>query len=230
MPDEAALSRLHYELIRGLVERCASPTNFDLAHQLDMTKDDVEGLLRALSEIHGVVLHPDVCRPWIIHPFSVTPTIHWIRSQQRGWWAPCIWCALGVAVLVGGEVEIHTRIAGETEPLTIEIVEGQLFGSDEIWVHFAIPPAKAWENVHEHCSLILPFHSPEDVRPWCDRHRLPHGEAVPLRQVGHLAQLWYGSHADLTWHKWTVAEAQAIFRQVGLQSQFWNLGAKSGKF
>jgi len=230
MPDESALSRVHYELIRGLVERGACPANSELAHQLGVSVAEVENLLRGLSDIHGVVLHPHVCEPWIIHPFSVTPTINWIEGPRGGWWAPCVWCALGVAAVAGGQVRIHTRLGAEAEPLIISVKDGEPAGSNELWVHFAIPPARAWDNVHQHCSLVLPFRSPEEIRAWCERYRLPRGEAVPLHQVAHLARLWYGSHGDLTWHKWTIAEAQDIFHQAGLRSEFWDLGAKSGKF
>jgi hypothetical protein len=132
--------------------------------------------------------------------------------------------------LVGGEAEIHTRFGGEAEPLRIPVVEGEPAGFDEIWVHFAIPPSKAWANVHQHCSLVLPFRSPEKIREWCDRHRLPHGEAVPLRQVARLARLWYGSHADPAWHKWSFQEAQDIFRKADLSSPFWDLAETTGRF
>ncbi|MBZ5618604.1 MAG: alkylmercury lyase family protein [Acidobacteriia bacterium] len=230
MPDEPTLSRVHYELIRGLVERSACPANSELADRLGVSTGRVEELLGCLSDIHGVVLHPHICEPWIVHPFSVTPAINWIEGRRGGWWAPCVWCALGVAVVVGGEVRIHTRLGGEAEPLTIPVIDGEPPGFDELWVHFAIPPARAWENVHQHCSMVLPFRSPEGIHEWCNRHRLPRGEGLPLRQVARLARLWYGSHGDPTWHKWTVAEAQNIFRQTGLHSQFWDLGPGIGRF
>jgi hypothetical protein len=105
MEDQGTLRRLHYELIHGLVEDAACPTVSELAYRMSVTPDKVEELLHALSAIHGVVLHPCECRPWVIHPFSLTPTINWIEGQRAGWWAPCVWCALGVAALVGGEVE-----------------------------------------------------------------------------------------------------------------------------
>lgn len=107
--DVVSESRLHYELIYGLVIQGACPSNSALVHQLDITPAELEELLRSLAEIHGVVLHPHVCEPWIIHPFLLTPTINWIEGKQHGWWAPCVWCALGVAVLTGGEVRLHTR-------------------------------------------------------------------------------------------------------------------------
>jgi hypothetical protein len=230
MPNERALSRLHYQLIRGLIDRGVCLDTPELAQQMELAPAQVEELLRSLADIHGVVLHPHVCRPWIVHPFSLTPSIHWIEGQHGGWWAPCVWCALGAAVLVGGEVRVHTRYGGEAEPLAIPVRDGQPVGFEQVWVHFAIPPAKAWDNVHQHCSMVLPFRSPDEIRKWSARHGLPHGEAVPLHQVARLAQLWYGSHADPDWHKWSVAEAQDIFRRAGLTSDFWELGARSGEF
>ena len=84
--------------------------------------------------------------------------------------------------------------------------------------------------MHEHCSMVLPFRSVQEVRDWCSRHRLPLGEAVPLQQVADLARQWYGFHANPDWHKWTVIEAQAIFARAGFTSAFWDLAQKSGRF
>src|ERR1700722_6604044 len=208
MDNRSALSRLHYEIIRGIIESGGCPSNVELANRMSARLTEVEKLLRALSEIHGVVLHPHASRPWVVHPFSLTPTLNWVEAKRAGWWAPCVWCALGVATLGGGEVRVHTRFAAEGETLTVPVIDGTPIGCDDIIVHFAIPPARAWDNVHEHCSLVLPFRSPEEIRAWCERHRLPYGEAVPLQQVARLARLWYRSHGDPQWHKWTVAEAQ----------------------
>jgi len=218
----------HYELVHGLAERGACPSNSELAGQLGIDIAEVEELLRRLSAIHGVVLHPHICEPWIVHPFSLTPTLNWVEGQGRSWWSPCIWCALGVAVIVEGNVQIHTRFGGEAEPLTIPVNDGQPLGLDNVWVHFAIPPAQAWDNVHQHCSMVLPFHSPDQIDEWCDRHGLPRGEVVPLQKVARLARLWYGSHAHPAWHKWSIAEAQQIFGIAGLDSHFWNLGGRTG--
>ena len=78
-------------------------------------------------------------------------------------------------------------------------------------MHFAIPPNRAWQNVHQHCSMVLAFRSREDTLAWCDRQRSTHGEDVPLHEVAQFARTWYGTHANENWHKWTIAEAQAIF-------------------
>jgi hypothetical protein len=236
--DIAAAGRLHYEMVRGLLERGACPANRELAASLDLSAGALAETMAALAALHGVVLHPHVAEPWIVHPFSLTPTLNFVEAPRardaaasRGWWAPCVWCAFGIAVLAGGEVAIHTRWAAETTPLVLRVKDGEPDSdSAGLPVHFAIPPARAWDNVHRHCSLVLPFRSAADIAPWCARHHQPQGEAVPLRQVALLARLWYGEHARSDWRKWTVAEAQAIFSAAGLRSAFWNLGEQTGRY
>jgi hypothetical protein len=200
-----------------------------LAERIGTTPTDVEKLLDELASIHGVVLHPHARVPWVVHPFSLTPTINWITAKTGSWWAPCIWCAFGVAVLVGGAVRIHTRYGAEAEPLVIDVIDGSP-AKDDVVVHFAIPPARAWDNVHQHCSLVLPFHSTEDIRDWCKRYGIEMGEAVSLSKVSELARAWYGSHASPDWRKWSIGEAEDIFTRVGLTSEFWRLDNRRGHF
>jgi hypothetical protein len=223
-------ARLHHEIVRGLLDRGFCPSNGELAEAIGVSGPELERLLRELAELHGVVLHPHACEPWIVHPFSLTPTINWIEGRGRSWWAPCLWCALGVAALAGGEVSIHTRLGAEGEPVVVRVRDGQPAGAPDLVVHFAIPPARAWANVHQHCALVLPFHSEEALGDWCRRHGVARGEAVPVTQVAALARRWYGRHADRDWRKWTVDEAQAIFAHVGLVSPFWDLGGGRGRF
>jgi hypothetical protein len=220
---------LHYELIEGLIQHSRCPSISVLAEKLGVTVPEVEKLLDDLASIHGVVLHPHACEPWIVHPFSLTPTINWIEGETGSWWAPCVWCALGVTALVGGSTRVHTRYGAEAEPLIIEVVNGQPTRND-IVVHFAIPPARAWDNVHQHCSLVLPFRSAEEIRDWCNRYGIAMGEVVSLQTVADLARAWYGSHADRHWRKWSIPQAQEIFSRVGLNSDFWQLAPRQGHF
>src|SRR5436305_14253815 len=102
MPDDNAVSRVHYELIRSLIDFGACVTRSELAERLKMPIARIEQLLFELSDVHGVVLHPHLCEPWLVHPFSTTPTAHWVKGADGDWWAPCIWCAFGIATLVDG--------------------------------------------------------------------------------------------------------------------------------
>jgi hypothetical protein len=138
-PDETSLSRVHYELIRGLIENGSCPSNFELVRRLDMASAQIEQLLQELSEIHGAVLHPHICEPWVVHPFSLTPTLHWITGSQGSWWAPCVWCALGITTLVQGETQIHTRFVAEAGPLIIRVINGQPVDLEDVWVTLQSP-------------------------------------------------------------------------------------------
>jgi hypothetical protein len=185
-------SQLHRCMIQGLLDTGRCPSNEDLGRTLNIGPAELVVLLRNLEAAHGVVLHPDRPEPWVIHPFSLTPTATWVQASDRGWWAPCLWCAFGIAVLVGGDVQLYTRLGGEKESAVILARDGEPIDPENYCVHFAIPPAQAWNNVHTHCAMVLPFRSRDDVQAWTVRHALPSGKTIPFRQVAALARKWYG--------------------------------------
>jgi hypothetical protein len=115
--------------------------------------------LKRLEASHSLICHPGRATPWVIHPFSLSPTATWVQAGKLGWWAPCIWCALGVAALVGEDVVIHSRIGGESENLGIH-VGGGLVRENNIVTHFAVPLRSAWGDVH-HALLRLSHPSRE---------------------------------------------------------------------
>ena len=229
MDDARIDMAVHHALVRGLIDDGRVPGQAELARGLGLDAHGLERSLRRLEASHSLVLHPGSSEPWLVHPFSTSPTHTWVARGARGWWAPCLWCALGIANLVGGEVVIHTRIGGEAESVSIP-VEGGVPRSDGLWAHFPEPPRLAWSNVHHYCARLLPFRAPADVAPWCQRHGLPLGQVVPLAQLAGLARRWYGRHAEPDWQKPTVAEAAAVFQAAGLTGQFWQLEARAGPF
>jgi len=223
-PTDQAIGEVHSTIIQQLLLTGCCPDRFQLAKELSTDEADVTARLRRLEQTHGIVLHPHEPEPWVVHPFSLTPTLHWVNASAKSWWAPCIWCALGVATLAKGHVEIHTRLGAEGEPLILRLDDGQVDPlSPDLVVHFSVPPRLAWENVHRHCALVLPFRNEQDVVSWCERHGQAFGEAVPIGQVARLAGAWYGTYADADWRKWNVSQAQDIFRICDLTSPFWQL-------
>jgi hypothetical protein len=59
------------------------------------------------------------------------------------------------------------------------------------------------------------------VARWCERTGLSRGETLSLAQVWALSKLWYHNRMNPEYHGRSAAEAEAIFRRVGLQSDFW---------
>jgi hypothetical protein len=174
-------------------------------------------------------LHPGSLEIWIAHPFSTTPTLFWVENSRRGWWAPCIWCALGVAWLVDGPSRIHTTIGGQTEQIVIDFAAGSVRPRD-LLAHFPIPVARAWDNVHRHCACTLVFRSREQIAAWCTAQSIPQGEIVPVEKVSALARLWYGGHLEKDWVKATAKQAAQRFASVGLLGEHWRVPGADERF
>ena len=63
--------------------------------------------------------------------------------------------------------------------------------------------------------------SEADVDDWCRMNGEPRGEIVPLVQVWRLARAWYGDRMSPEFRGRSIESAHAIFRKVGLKSDFW---------
>src|SRR5258707_785686 len=122
MQTAAFDAEVHHAFIDQLRRTGRAPSRHEVSAALARPVDDIEQALRRLSASHGVVLHPHVCEPWVIHPFSLSPTATWVQQGERGWWAPCIWCGFGIAALAGGSAVIHGRIGGGAGGGGIKIV------------------------------------------------------------------------------------------------------------
>ena len=223
-------SRVHHTVLAHIVRAGHAPSAEEIAVALGVSRSEVDLSLHRLVEGHGLVLRPGGSMDIVVaHPFAVHPTATWVDAGAHGWWAPCVWCAFGIATLVKLDVSIHARVAGERESLAIPVPAGEIVDS-ELLVHFALPPRAARDDVAFFCSTVLPFRSRAQCKAWCSRHRLPYGELVPIAQVQELAAAWYGHHLDPNWAKRTTAEAQEIFRGVGLTGPFWELETDNRRF
>lgn len=213
---------IHHHLMRGIIDDGCAPNLVTLQELVSAEPGSVAEALKRLEASHSIVCHPGHAAPWVIHPFSLSPTATWVEARHRGWWAPCVWCALGIAALVGDDVIIHTRIGGEADDVDLHVCGG-LVREDDIVTHFAVPLRHAWDNVHHYCATVLPFKCEVDVNAWSRRHAIPKGAIVPIAQVAELARIWYGKHAGPDWRKWSITEAREIFGRVGLTGPFWAL-------
>jgi hypothetical protein len=222
-------ARVHHGVLRAIVEDGHAPAAAELGDRLGVSVAEIDASLRRLHDGHGLVLHPGSTTVWIAHPFSLSPTATWVASAGGGWWAPCVWCAMGIVALAAPDATLHTRLGGEAEELRLAIRAGRPVGEDLV-VHFALPPRDAWSNVIHYCATVLAFRSAADVDAWCVRHRLPRGAVVSMAQVVELGRAWYGKHLDPAWRKWTMQEAQVIFERVGLSGEFWRLPSSEGAF
>ncbi len=70
---------------------------------------------------------------------------------------------------------------------------------------------------------MLLFRSEDHIERWCSTWRLPRGATLSIEQAWNLADLWYHDRLSVQWRRKTVDEAHAVFRSLGLVSDFWKL-------
>ena len=70
---------------------------------------------------------------------------------------------------------------------------------------------------------MLLFRSEGHLDRWLHDPSHPKGEGLSLEQQWGLAETWFAGRHLPGWHKRTAEEAEAVFRSVGLISDFWRL-------
>jgi hypothetical protein len=234
-PPEAELdARVRAEVAAVFVATGAAPTALELAVRFSVDAGAIDASLRRLAARRSLELRAGDGPATIVtaYPFSAAPTPFWVEHARGGHWAPCAWCALGVAALVGGAARILTRAGLEAAPLTLTVdgsavdgsaVDGSAVTPVESAVHFAVPAAEWGADMGWACRTITAFARAEDVDPWCARHRIPRGEVLPLAQAHALAHAFFSDGLRPEAHQRRRRDVEAIFASVGLSGAFWSL-------
>jgi len=222
-------SELHYRIIKGIIDNGFAPSIDDLADNFKSDREEVKNKLLDLQEYHGVVLHPNEPKVWVIHPFSLAPTNFYVKSKKGEWWGNCAWCSLGVATLLNEDVTITTTVGGETKQVQITIVNGEI-QERNYFIHFPIPMKNAWDNVIYTCSNMLVFENEEQINNWTKKHNIPKGDIQPIEKIWRFSKKWYGNHLNPQWTKWTIDDAKQIFKEFELEGKIWNLGDSKERF
>jgi len=223
------LGKLHAMILEFIIKNGFAPTEFEIAQFFTCSEKDARESLFALQEYHGVVLHPNGTKIWVIHPFSLAPTLFTVKSSHGIWWGNCAWCSFGVAALLNEDVTITSTIGGHEEQVSVNIRNGKL-ERDDLFVHFPIKMKNAWDNVIYTCSSMLLFRNEKEVKEWAKRHNIPSGDVQPISKIWEFSKVWYGNHLKPEWKKWTAKEAKEIFTKFGLTSNTWDLEESAKRF
>jgi hypothetical protein len=216
--------KLHHVLVRYIIDTGHAPTLPQLSLLAGLTEQRTEEVLRALEQIHGVILVPNSQRIWSVHPFALNPTRFWVSNGIGGWWANCAWCSLGIGAALKQDVTIATSDGGESDALEFTIRRGRTNGTD-LLMNFPYPPERWWENPFAPCVNILFFSSEARIESWRSRHGHPRGSFLHLDVANRLAELWFGDYSSPDWVRKTPERANAIFSELGLDRSFWKLPA-----
>jgi hypothetical protein len=209
-------------LTKMIAELGYAPAVRDLSARLGKTDEEVEAALSRLHEAHALLLHPHVCRPWVVHPFALSPGSCWVQTAQRGFWANCLYCGFGIAAALRCDAVITTRIGGESETVRYTIEHACPQTTRDVF-HLSTPAARWWDNVIHACATFQPFHTEADADAWCVRHDMPKGAVMTIPSLWAFAQDWYGGYLEDPWRKRSADDARALFARHGLVSDFWSI-------
>jgi hypothetical protein len=231
MGTKLTTSELHCMILTHLIEKGYAPDLATIAAHFEETNlQKAKAELIELEEQHGVVLHPDREKVWIIHPLSTAPTNFSIKANGMTYWGNCAWCSLGAAALLQpNDVTISTTTGAEGESVELAIVNGKVTNTDYL-VHFPVPMTKAWDNVVYTCSLMLLFRNELEIDSWCKRHQIRKGDVEAVGPIWEFAKDWYGKHLSRTWRKWTDEEAVHLFQKHGLGGPIWTIPVTGKRF
>jgi hypothetical protein len=70
---------------------------------------------------------------------------------------------------------------------------------------------------------MLLFRSEEHCDRWREPRGLPADGTMPLATMWQLADAWYRDRFDPSWSRKPVDDAEALFAQLGLTADFWQL-------
>ena len=147
-PDQASFDlkvrRLIYE---ELIEGGAMPSASRLATRLGQTVDYVRDAFMRMKEAHVLVLQEGDGEILMANPFSAVPTPFLVKIGERSWWGNCIWDAMGIAAMVGGEALVTTGCGDCNDAMEVRIEGGSIGSKGEGIAHFSVPASRWWDNI-----------------------------------------------------------------------------------
>ena len=68
---------------------------------------------------------------------------------------------------------------------------------------------------------MLFFRSEEILHEWLVAQKAPCGAVLSIPQLWELSRRWYEDRMSPQYHGRTIEQAQKIFKELGLTSEFW---------
>jgi len=142
MTDAEVRLFVYEQARKGLI-----PSPAEVSRHFDVAPIEVADSFRRLAEVEALVLLPDSPYIWMAEPFSAVPTDYPVYRGEGGrWYGNCIWDALAISALVGGDCRIDATCPQSAATLTIRTREEHLVNAAGI-VHFAVPSRRWWESI-----------------------------------------------------------------------------------
>jgi hypothetical protein len=215
----AAVRRCVFE---ALAATGAVPSPARIAARLGVHRADVLARLRALHELHQIVLEPEGDTIRMAHPFSAAPMGFVVRAaDDRMWWGGCAWDSFGIVAALGEELEIATRCPSCGRSIVFACSPTR--APPDLVVRIPRPAAQWWDDVVATCTSIRLFCDEDHARAYVADRDLAAGALVEAGRMWQLALPWYGDRLDPGYTPQASAHRQTLLDDLGLDGDFWRL-------
>ena len=136
-------------LYNEFVRTSSPPTAEGLAEGMHVPAADVRASLERLAAGKAIVLQPHSREVLMANPLCAVPTPFRARTRRQSFFGSCVWDALGILAMLGGEGSLDASSACCGEAMTIDAEGGNVIATSGI-IHFAIPAKRWWE----HCLYL----------------------------------------------------------------------------
>ena len=134
-------------IYQTIVETTRPPSATQVARELGSSVAEVEEAFRALAGKRLLVLEPGTMGTIrMAPPFSGIETPFLVRVREKGYYANCVWDALGVPAALHQDARIMASDGQTGEPLELEVRNGAPL-DDPYLSHFAVPAARWWDDI-----------------------------------------------------------------------------------
>ena len=144
--DELDL-RIRNHVYSSFVQAGDTAAAADTAAALELAEAVVHAAYRRLHDAHALVLEPGSTEIRMLNPFSAVETPHRVEAGSRTWFANCAWDALGIPAALHMDGRVHSECPHCSEPLELEVRDGELVEGRDLLVHFVVPASRWWDDI-----------------------------------------------------------------------------------
>jgi hypothetical protein len=129
-----------------LVANALPPKLDKIATHFGIARADARRELAALKIGKTILVHPETGEIWMAGPFAATKTVYEVVAGGRTYYANCAWDMLGIPMILGVPVEIHTKCTDCGAAMRINGHPKKSPTANGV-VHFLVPARHWYEDI-----------------------------------------------------------------------------------
>lgn len=122
------------------------PSLAETAMALSCPLSAIQNSFQRLAQGRMIALQSETSEVLMANPFSAVPTPFLVHTNERFYYANCIWDALGIPAMLKQETVIETSCGDCGSAMILQVKDGKLQPAPGI-VHFAISASHWWDDI-----------------------------------------------------------------------------------